>query len=91
MRQNVSIPLCRILPTHTLTTFQYKSALFLYSHILKCKNFTMQEFALSTLLALILHLNFFKYFVFFKFNMLDKKAVLTIEKIKIVCLTKELF
>ena len=31
---------------------------------------------------------FFKCFAFFKFNMLDKKAVLTREKIKTICLTK---
>ena len=28
----------------------------------------------ATLLALILHLSFFKFFAFFKFNMLDKKS-----------------
>ena len=44
----------------------------------------------ATLLPLILHLNFFKHFAFFKFNMLDKKTVLITLKIKIICLTKEL-
>ena len=35
-------------------------------------------------------IKFFKVFFVFKFSMLDKKAVLTREKIKTICLTKEL-
>ena len=35
-------------------------------------------------------IKFFKVFFAFKFSMLDKKAVLTREKIKTTCLTKEL-
>ena len=33
---------------------------------------------------------FFMRFTFFKFNMIEKNAVLTIEKIKTICLTKKL-
>ena len=46
--------------------------LFLFSHLLTCKNLTIFKDAM--LLALILHLSFFKRFVFFKFNMPSPKS-----------------
>ena len=55
---------------------RYKLVLFLFFlfffHILRCNNSTM--FLDATISASILHLSFFKFFVFFKFNMPSQKS-----------------
>ena len=48
-----------------------KLVLFLFSHLLTCKTYTISYHA--PLLALILHLTFLKYFAFYKFNMPSQK------------------
>ena len=68
---------------------QQKSVLLLFSHPLALKSSTIYWDA--TPLALILHLSFFKIFGLFKFNMLDKKAILITLKIKTTCSTEKLF
>ena len=56
---------------HTKCITQQKSCLFLFSHLLTCKNSTI--FWDAKLLRLILYLPFFKCFTFFKFTMPNKK------------------
>ena len=68
---------------------QQKLVLFLCSHLLAFENPTIAQDV--TLLVLVFHVSFFKGFVFFKFNMLDKKGVLIRLKIKAICLTRKLF
>ena len=46
--------------------------IFLFSHLLTCKNSTIMWNA--ALLSLILHLSFIKCFAFFKFNMSSQKS-----------------
>ena len=53
LQQNISIPPYYKLPTHTFTTLQYTLDLFLFPHLLGCKNWD------AMLLALIRHLILF--------------------------------
>ena len=70
--------------TH-FTFLQQKLDLFLFSHLLTCKNSTIYWDVM--LLALILHLSFLKFFSFFKLTMPSQKAVLIRLKIRKISFT----
>ena len=71
-RRNVSILPYFILPTHTFKTLQQKLYLFLFSSDKHQSNHFLGFQAISINYSLII----FKCFVLFKFNMLDKEAIL---------------
>ena len=87
--QNVLKTPNRILPTHFYNSSINIGSISFFSpsdmhqshHLLGC-----HATGINSLLN-----SFFKFLAFSKFNMLDKKPALTREKIKTICLTKQLF
>ena len=76
------------LKLYTLKSLLNKERLYIFSLILWHTKFGIYWDAILQVLMLCL---FFKSFAFFIFNMLVKKAVLIILKIKSICKTKKLF
>ena len=85
-KQNVSISPHYILPTHDppfSNSFINISTSFFSS-------FYTQKLRYHAT-TLIIHLPSFKCFMFFKFNLVDKKDILTRREINTICLTKKVF